>query len=145
MLEITPQRKVAGACQKIATTPHQKVKAQAPIIVENDLFTQRRKRSRVPKIGTLLFLYIKDILYLMYKKGLSIVEWQDAAYSFEKELPPSFPISNTTYGLIVEDTPEHINIATNVKIDSRNNWVTLVDGFLIPKQAILKIQNLSNE
>lgn len=81
----------------------------------------------------------------MYKKGLSIVEWQDAAYSFEKELPLFPPIPNTTYGIIVDDTPEYINIATNVEIDSEKNWVTLVDGFLIPKQAILKIEKISHE
>lgn len=143
MLVTTLQRKQGGVFHRIATTRRLKVKALVQTTVANDSFTRRR----VPKIGILLFFSIKVILYLMYKykKGLSIVEWQDAAYSFEKELPPYPPIPNTTYGLIVEDTSEHINIATNVHIDSKNNWITLVDGFLIPKQAILKIEDLSNE
>ena len=66
--------------------------------------------------------------------------WQDASYSYEDNLPDNSPPLQLTVGFIVSENEDYINIATNVNYNpgTKNLWP--VDGFVIPKNAIKKLQ-----
>ena len=70
-----------------------------------------------------------------------MITWKDAAYTFEGEFPDHLPEIQTAVGFVIEDTPEFIKIANNAYIEPSGK-VLPIDGFLIPKKTVLKVQEL---
>lgn len=68
----------------------------------------------------------------------------DAAYSYEKKLPRSTPNEQLTAGFIVEATDDYTNIATNVHYDPGTKKIQRVDGFVIPKKAVIEFRRIGN-
>lgn len=73
------------------------------------------------------------------KHTIRSILWRDAAYSYERELPPALPFPQLTVGFIVDETDKFINIATNVDYDESTGDYIADDGYLIPKKTIIKI------
>lgn len=72
---------------------------------------------------------------------VSIVAWQDSAYSFQKKLPRVLPKTQFTFGYIMKENKKFIHIATNVSWDiSSNKKPKPADGFFIPRGAIIAIK-----
>jgi hypothetical protein len=69
------------------------------------------------------------------------VAWQDAAYSYDDELPEYLPGIQKTTGYITEETEGYINIAVSFKSDSKRSAPS--DGFVIPRGAILSIKKIN--
>lgn len=92
---------------------------------------ERDKRERRLRLS-LFSLNIIDM------KNISEIIWQDAAYSYNASIPNNFPSTERTIGVIVEETDEYINIATN--FEKINEKERPTDGFVIPKGAIISIK-----
>ncbi|MCL4405116.1 MAG: hypothetical protein M1361_01360 [Patescibacteria group bacterium] len=75
-------------------------------------------------------------------KGLPIraLLWRDAGYVFTKN--PAQPDLQLTTGLIIEENDEFVNIAVNVDYNPRTHKIFAVDGFIIPKGAIVKTEEI---
>jgi hypothetical protein len=80
----------------------------------------------------------------MKKNPICTILWQDAAYSFEKELPKDFPLPNITTGFIISTNDHFTFIATNVDYDKSTGNLSPVDGFVIPEKAILGFKKIGN-
>ncbi|MCK6463008.1 MAG: hypothetical protein L6Q29_04320 [Candidatus Pacebacteria bacterium] len=76
------------------------------------------------------------------KNPICAILWQDASYSFEKNIPQEIPLPKLTVGFIVETNDNFTNIATNVDYDSRQDKIVPKDGFLIPAKSIVKFQRI---
>lgn len=72
-----------------------------------------------------------------------MITWKDAAYTFDEEFPDHLPEIDTTIGFLIEDNPDFIKIANNAFTDERSGKVLPIDGFIIPKRTILRIQTLN--
>lgn len=70
--------------------------------------------------------------------------WQDAAYTFDKELPEALPAPRLTTGFIIETNDEYTLIATNVAYNNETGEITPVDGFVILEKAILEFKKIGN-
>lgn len=73
-------------------------------------------------------------------KQIYEVTWQDAAYTYEENIPKNSPGILKTIGYLVEETETYINIAVSFKSDSDN--VAYCDGFVIPRGVILNITKI---
>lgn len=74
---------------------------------------------------------------------ISMIRWQDAAFSFEKPIPSSVPEPKITFGIILRETNDHIFIATNVYRNEKTNELVPVDGMLIPRGVIREVRHIS--
>lgn len=63
--------------------------------------------------------------------------WRDAGYTYGKKIP-TFPHLQLTVGFIIEANDEFTNIAMNVGHDPKTKKLWPIDGFIIPKKAIVK-------
>lgn len=72
------------------------------------------------------------------------VMWLDAMYSFDKEYKKDRLHPQLTTGFVMEANDEFLNLATNVNCDPKTGELWPVDGFVIPKKAILKFVRLKN-
>lgn len=79
-----------------------------------------------------------------YKNPVCVVTWQDAAYSFSKQLPREMPVPQVTAGFVISANEKFVNIATNAKYDKKNGKLWPSDGFLIPKKSIIKFKKYGN-
>lgn len=70
------------------------------------------------------------------------VWWRDAAYSYERELPREFPHTQLTTGFVMVATDDYLNIATNVSYDEKNGTIWPIDGFVIPKKAVVEFMKV---
>ncbi|OYV63508.1 MAG: hypothetical protein B7X03_01680 [Parcubacteria group bacterium 21-58-10] len=77
------------------------------------------------------------------EKQISMITWQDAAFSFEKSIPSSVPEPRTIFGVIIREASDHIFIATNLYRDMKTNDLIPVDGMLIPRGVIREVRHLS--
>jgi hypothetical protein len=71
-----------------------------------------------------------------------VLLWQDAAYSYEKEIPKQFPAPQLTAGFIVVSTDKYTNIATNVNYNQKSNNFYPADGFVIPEKIIIEFKKI---
>ena len=108
----------------------------------------------------LLFFYYKkvELIYSDMKKKPSfsrektkkksknppvcVLWWQDAYYSYEKELPNESPPIELTAGFIFVATDDYVNIATNVRYDKKDGTIWPIDGFVIPEKATLEFKKI---
>lgn len=77
------------------------------------------------------------------KRQISMVKWQDAAFSFDEFLPSSAPEPKITFGVILREKSDHIFIATNLYQDQKTKAIVPVDGMLIPRGVICEIRHIS--
>ena len=77
----------------------------------------------------------------MAKNPICTILWRDAAYTFEKEIPSSFPNPRLTAGFVIETTDEYTFLATNVSYSS-DGQLSPVDGFVIPTKAIIEFKKI---
>lgn len=75
------------------------------------------------------------------KIKISIIHWQDAAFSFDKKLPKTLPEPSITFGIIISQSEKIVNIGMNCTY-SKNGKLKVTDGILIPRKAIVKIEHL---
>ncbi|MCL5410389.1 MAG: hypothetical protein M1324_00855 [Patescibacteria group bacterium] len=68
--------------------------------------------------------------------------WQDAAYTYEEELPAELPSLQLTTGFIMVANDDYTNIATNVWYDQKDGTIWPVDGFVIPEKATTKFRKI---
>lgn len=80
---------------------------------------------------------------IMVSRDIVMITWQDAAFSFEKSLPATFPEPRKTFGVIAHEAEDYIFIATNLYQSSQINDVVPVDGMLIPRDAIKEVKKMS--
>lgn len=71
-------------------------------------------------------------------KQLYEIIWQDAAYTYEKELPKDSPGIDKTIGYLIEDNDEYVNISISLKKDENGEFYS--DGFVIPKKAVISMK-----
>lgn len=73
------------------------------------------------------------------RNPVCVLLWRDASWSHTKK-PPGLPPLQLTTGFIIETNDEFTNIAMSVNYNpiTRNLWP--VDGFIIPKKAIVKFK-----
>lgn len=74
---------------------------------------------------------------------ISMIKWQDAAFSFEESAPSALPEPKITFGVILRETDDHIFIATNLYRNKEANELTPVDGMLIPRGVIREVKHVS--
>jgi len=79
----------------------------------------------------------------MKKHSICTILWNDASYSFEKELPKNLPDPRLTVGLIISNNDECVFIATNVSYDQKTGDIAPVDGFVIPKGTIIEMKEIT--
>lgn len=77
------------------------------------------------------------------EQQISMVRWQDAAFSFEESIPSTLPEPKTTFGVILREADDHIFIATNLYENKETNKLIPVDGMLIPRGVIREIKYVS--
>lgn len=85
---------------------------------------------------------ILDMKKTKYKNPVCVVIWQDAAFSYEKNIPKGLPLPQLTTGFVIKENKNFLNIATNVGFNKRTNLLELKDGFLIPRKTILKFKKI---
>ena len=74
------------------------------------------------------------------KNPVCTILWEDAAYSFENEVPTEGPKPQLTAGFIMETNDTFTFIATNVRYSKEDGSLYPVDGFIIPENAILEFK-----
>jgi hypothetical protein len=74
---------------------------------------------------------------------ISMITWQDAAFSFEKSPPSSVPEPRMTFGVILREANDHIFIATELYRNQETKGLVPVDGMLIPRGVIREVKHLS--
>lgn len=80
----------------------------------------------------------------MKKNPVCTIFWQDAAYTFELEVPKELPTPQLTAGFILQTNDQYTFIATNVRYDKKNHTLSAVDGFIIPEKVILEFRKMGN-
>lgn len=70
------------------------------------------------------------------------IKWQDAAYSYDKNVPPAMPEPNITIGLVVSKNPDFVIIANDVHYNKKLEKIAVVEGCLIPRKTIISISNI---
>ena len=68
--------------------------------------------------------------------------WKDAAYSYGEKLTSALPPTQLTAGFVMAATDEYVNIATNVDYDEKDKTIWPIDGFVIPKKAIVEFKRI---
>lgn len=76
------------------------------------------------------------------KNPICAITWRDAAYSYEKILPQKMPPIKVACGFVVRATDQWINMATNVNYNPKTKKLWPVDGFVIPRKAIINFRKL---
>lgn len=71
------------------------------------------------------------------KVKVCAILWRDASFIYTKKLA-DLPMLQLTTGFIIEDNKEFINIAMNVNYNPKVNKFWALDGFIIPKKAVVK-------
>ncbi len=79
----------------------------------------------------------------MDKNSIYTILWNDAAFTFEKELPANLPNPRLTVGFIILENNEFVFLSTNVDFNKETNKILPKDGFVIPKKTILKITKIT--
>lgn len=74
---------------------------------------------------------------------ISMIKWQDAAFSFEESTPSTLPEPKITFGVILREADDHIFIATNLYQNQKTKEFEPVDGMLIPRGVIHEIKHIS--
>ena len=98
------------------------------------------------KIALLFYIpYIIDSIICMKGYPLLTILWNDAAYSFETEMPKTFPNPRLTVGFLISENEEQIFIATNVNYDAKTEIITPIDGFVIPKGTIIEKREIMKQ
>lgn len=69
---------------------------------------------------------------------LCVIEWEDAAYTYEDSIPDTGPGMNRTVGYVVEKNDEHVLIVFNFGDDDSVHK----DGFAIPMKAVTSMHEL---
>lgn len=80
----------------------------------------------------------------MKKNPVCTILWQDAAYTFEKNLPKDIPKPKLTTGFIIETNKDFTFVATNVSYDKVSGEINPVDGFVIPEKSIVEFKKIGN-
>jgi hypothetical protein len=80
----------------------------------------------------------------MKKNPVCAIMWRDAAYTFEKNIPLEFPKPRLTAGFICKVEDKYTFIATNVAYNTETHKLTAVDGFVIPKGAIIEFRKIGD-
>lgn len=80
----------------------------------------------------------------MKKNPVCTILWQDAAHTFEPEMPKEIPQPKLTAGFILRTNNQYTFIATNVAYDKNTNTLSAVDGFIIPEKVILEFKKIGN-
>lgn len=75
---------------------------------------------------------------------VSIVTWQDAAFSFENSLPSRLPEPRIIFGVILHETDDYIFVVTNLYKDKEIETLVPVDGMVIPRGTVIEIKRVSN-
>jgi hypothetical protein len=65
------------------------------------------------------------------------IEWFDAGYTDKESSLDVFPPLQHTFGALIEETDEYVNVAVNMY--GENNISEPIDGFLIPKSTIVRM------
>ena len=78
------------------------------------------------------------------KNPVCAIYWQDAAFAYTKEMPPTNQPTQLTIGFIISTNRSFTNIATNVNYNLKTGELWPVDGFVIPNKAIIKFKKLRN-
>lgn len=79
----------------------------------------------------------------MYKNPVMTIEWYDAAFTDDEAVvDETFPPTQLTCGFVIEENDEHVHIATNVYYNMEKKVVQPIDGFLIPKSAIVSVRKI---
>ena len=84
------------------------------------------------------------VIKKIFSKKVYAIYWQDAAFSFRKNLPKELPNLEITVGLIISQNKKLINIATNIGYNSKEGTFRAKDGFLIPRKTVSKIKRIGN-
>lgn len=79
-----------------------------------------------------------------HKNPVCVVWWRDAFRCFDKKFPQKFPPLQVTTGFIISADSKKINIATNVNYNPETGELWPVDGFVIPKNTIVKFKKLKD-
>lgn len=90
----------------------------------------------------IFWLYTFRMIFQKKKNPVCVIWWRDAAYSYEKELPKEVPPIQTTTGFIIVATNEFTNIAVNTNYNLNENTLWPIDGFVVPKRAIVKFKKI---
>ncbi|HUX80880.1 MAG TPA: hypothetical protein VMV38_00990 [Candidatus Paceibacterota bacterium] len=77
------------------------------------------------------------------EEQISMITWQDAAFSFEDSIPATAPEPRVIFGIILHETAKYIFISTEVYRDQKTKEFIPVDGMLIPRGAIREIRHLT--
>lgn len=96
----------------------------------------------------ILAYYIYAMNEKKYKNPVCVIYWRDAAYVYDKNFPDEEPSLQVTAGFTVKANDSYVNIATNINYNRATGELWPVDGFIIPKSAIVefkKIGFLNNE
>lgn len=80
----------------------------------------------------------------MKKNPVCTVLWRDAAYMFELRPPKDIPRPQLTTGFIIEANDEYIFIATNVSYDMHTGSLVPIDGFIIPRKAVIGFKKIGD-
>lgn len=74
--------------------------------------------------------------------GVKVVYWREAFFFFKKRLPViSLPVQ-ITFGVIISENKESINLGINCEYDKNKKLLKVIDGIFIPKRTILKIKQI---
>jgi hypothetical protein len=76
------------------------------------------------------------------KNPVCVVYWNDAAYSYEDKLPDNPPQLQLTAGFVIKATDNYINITTNVNFNKANGRLSPVDGFVLPRSAMVRFKKI---
>ncbi|HET8574946.1 MAG TPA: hypothetical protein VFM02_02110 [Candidatus Paceibacterota bacterium] len=80
------------------------------------------------------------------RSQFTIIFWRDAGFSYKKTLPKDRPGLQVTFGVVVNETEDFVNLATNLDYDETGEKSSeVVDGFLIPKNVIVKREDITYE
>jgi hypothetical protein len=80
----------------------------------------------------------------MKKNPIYVILWRDAAYTFESEVPKELPRPRLTVGFIIKTNNEYTFIATNVSYEKETGNISPIDGFIIPKEAIIESKKIND-
>jgi len=72
------------------------------------------------------------------KKEVYAILWKEASFTYEDISDNDIPnVLRTTVGFIIEAKKDYIKIATNIVFNESDQNMELIDGFIIPKRAII--------